>query len=69
MQRQGHSKLSGNKVKYTVADAKPGQLYSAYVIVTGISNSSVPVRIDKIQINKDNPKIAQETTSVVLKGI
>lgn len=59
--------IKNGKVVYTISDAKAGQLYSACVVVKEIENSKVPVTVENIEINTDDPKIAQETTSVPLK--
>lgn len=56
---------NGQKVRYVVPDSRPGEIYSAYVIVTDVQHAKVP-KTSSIYINTATPKIAQATTSVVL---
>ena len=54
-------------VKCTLPDTIAGQKYSAYVMVTNISDSFLKVRFDDVDRNTTAPKIVQATRSVALK--
>lgn len=54
-------------VKCTLPDTIAGQKYSAYVMVTNISDSFLKVRFDDVDKNTTAPKIVQATRSVSLK--
>ncbi len=60
------------KVKYTLTDADPGQVYSVYVKLVGLTaENPFGIRFDQVRQNtkKDSqgPKVAQATTSINLK--
>ena len=60
------------KVKYTIEDAVPGQIYSVYVVPTGVSNSfignySFERIVKNIERGISGPKVAQASTNIDLK--
>lgn len=54
------------KVKYTIDDTIPGQKYSAYVMVTGISSTFLKDSWSNVGVNTETPKIAHITRSIKL---
>ena len=54
------------KVKYTLEDTRAGQVYSAYVVVTGISHSFLTESFGNVGLNSETPKIAKVKRSVSL---
>lgn len=54
------------KVKFTIDDTIPGQKYSAYVIVTGISGTFIKDSWSNVGVNTTTPKIAHATRSIKL---
>lgn len=55
------------KVKYVLENTLPGQIYSAYVLVSGMeSNSFLTDKWENVGVNKTTPKITQSTKSIDL---
>lgn len=54
------------KVKYTIPNTKPGQKYSAYVIVTDINSNFLTDKFENVGMNTSHPKIVQAARSVTL---
>ena len=54
------------KVKFAISDAIPGQKYSAYVIVTGVSDTFIKSNWNSVAVNTTTPKIVQATKSIKL---
>lgn len=54
------------KVKYTIPNTKPGQKYSAYVVVTNIVSNFLTDKFENVGMNTSHPKIVQAARSVML---
>ena len=55
------------KVKYTLPNTRPGQKYSAYVVVENITSSFLTDKFENVGKNLAHPKIVQAATSVSLE--